>query len=191
MCDCGCNNCGPNLMGYLGALLPAGSQVKTGFIIELDWSIFGSAGSATDLQNAIEGCVYSSGGFNAVSVAVNGSYLSNSAYVTVAVETYYDHANLEDVGDWLRGIIQGCLPGVQVTFQDRTVGVTTTDAAGNPLPQGNAPNQPGQPSQCDWSKMKWSDYLACQLGITPSSAALVGLGIGAVGVIAIASLARR
>lgn len=45
-------------------------------------------------------------------------------------------------------------------------------------------------SQCDWSKMTFGDYAACQLGIKPSQAVIVGV-IGALaGVILISKLAK-
>jgi hypothetical protein len=66
--------------------------------------------------------------------------------------------------------------------------------AGNWLTGRNCkrlPSAADKPAQCDWAKMKWDEYLACSLGITPSSAALVGLGLGAVGVFALIALAKR
>jgi hypothetical protein len=189
MCGCGCNNC-HGLMGLLGSLLPAGSQVKTGFQVSLDWSMFGSQASAADISNVIEGCVYTTGGFDAVSVDVQGSYFSNSAYITVAVQTVNDHADIEDVGNWIQGQIQTCLPDIQIVRRDATVGIGQTDSVGNPLPQGNQ-RKDDTPAKCDWSKLKWSDWLACEMGITPSSAALVGAVAGIGGVFLILTLAKR
>lgn len=55
------------------------------------------------------------------------------------------------------------------------------------LPTSGAPNDP---AQCDWNKLSFSEYAACQLGITPSRAAVVGVIAALVGVIAISKIAK-
>lgn len=183
-------------MGLLGATLPAGSQVKVGFEVKKPGFI-GQSGDPVDYQNAIEGCVYSTGGFDYVQVAYKNGYVYD--YATIVVTTTVDHGDIEDVGNWIQGAIQSCLPELEIVRRDTTVPI-----AGTP---DNSGCQPGThksgwlftscvpdtapPSQCDFSKMKWADWLACEIGITPSSAALVGAGLGIGAIVLIASLARR
>lgn len=164
-------------------MLPAGSQVKTGFNIGVQTATASmTQGIADDLSNTIEGCVYATGGFSSVSVAVTWHYFSELVYVTVAVETVNDHADIEDVGTWIQGAIQSCVPDVEIVSKDRTVGVGAVDSSGNPLPQGNTPPGAPPPSQCNWDAMTLGDYLACQTGVTKSTALIVG-AVLAVGVI--------
>src|SRR5215813_11988657 len=198
-CDCGgqCGGCGL-LSGFLGALLPAGSQVKTGFELGVSTAL-GAPGLtqsiADNLRDTIEGCVYATGGFTQVSVLVDWHYLSSLVYVTVAVTTANDHGDLQDVGSWIGGAIVACVPDVEIVSQDRTVGQGTTDSAGNPLPQGSTPPvtaPPGTPppsGQCSWSQQGFFDYLACQLGVTRTAATAIGIAGGIV--IAMMITARR
>ncbi|MDE2019805.1 MAG: hypothetical protein KGJ13_05685 [Patescibacteria group bacterium] len=173
-----------------GLPLPAGSLVKVGFQVYPGVTLIGSQSLADDYSAAIEGCVYASGGFDLVQVQWAGGYFSSDAYVTAVVQTAQDHGDIEDVGSWVQGILQECLPGLQVLRRDKTVGVGLTDSQGNQLPQGNQPGG-AAPSRCDWSKLKWADWIACQFGVTPSSAALIGVGLGVGVVVLIASLARK
>src|SRR5215470_6985690 len=198
-CDCGgqCGGCGL-LSGFLGALLPAGSQVKTGFQIGVS-TVLGSGitqSIADNLRDTIEGCVYATGGFSQVSVLVDWHYLSSLVYVTVAVTTTNDHGDIQDVGNWIGGAIVACVPDVEIVSQDRTVGQGTTDAAGNPLPQGPTPpattppgTTPPPSGQCSWSQQGFFDYLACQLGVTRTAATAIGIAGGVV--LAMVITARR
>lgn len=117
MCDRGCNSCGDSfsgLNGLLGALLPAGSTVTVTLDVSVDWSLFGGGSLTTEINNEVEGCIWNSGGFNAVQASFNGSYTSNNASLTVTVQTYNDHGDINDVGAWVQGIIQDCVPELNV-----------------------------------------------------------------------------
>lgn len=183
MCHCGgqCGQCGSGGLGRLmGALLPAGSQVKTGFEIDPG---FLSTYSTADLQNIIEGCVYSTGGFDAVNVGITSEgFYTRNLYVVVAVTTTDDHAALEDVGMWIQGAIQACAPDLTILRKYDTVGQGATDSQGNPLPQGNQPPSGtppgGAPGQCSWATSKsLGDYLACEFGVSTGSAVIIGVAL--------------
>ena len=199
-CDCGgqCGGCGL-LSGFLGALLPAGSQVKTGFELGVSTAL-GAPGLtqsiADNLRDTIEGCVYATGGFSQVSVLVDWHYLSSLASVTVAVTTVNDHGDINDVGNWIGGAIASCVPDVEIVSQSQTFGQGSTDAAGHPIPQGSTPPVTAPPGvtpppsgQCVWSQMGFFDYLACQLGVTRTAATAIGIAGGIV--IAMMITARR
>jgi hypothetical protein len=163
-------------MGRLMGALPTSSQIKVGFQFGLKDTLFTNQDDATNIQNTIEGCVYSTGGFSSVAVDIQWAWYSASIYVTVAVQTANDFAMLEDVGSLILGAIQSCLPNLDLIRRDNTVGVGAADAAGNPLPQGNAPPPGSNPQgKCDWSTSKSvGDYLACQFGVSTGSAVAIG-----------------
>jgi hypothetical protein len=181
MCNCGgqCGHCASTGLGWLmGGLLPANSQVKTRLQIQVDAPLGITQSIADGLQNTIEGCVYATGGFSSVTVLIDWHYIYDVVWAVVAVTTVNDHADIEDVGAWIQGAIQACVPDVTVVSRDNTVGVGATDSAGNPLPQGNNPpvNNPQSPGTCNWATSKSvGDYLACQFGVSTGTAVTIGV----------------
>ena len=116
-CGCGkscCTDSFSGLNGLLGAMLPANSIVTVTLDVSVDWSLFGGGSLTTEINNEVEGCVWNSGGFNAVQASFNGSYVSNRASLIVTVQTYNDHGDVGDVGAWIQGIIQDCVPELNV-----------------------------------------------------------------------------
>lgn len=103
-------------MGRLGRLrgdekkLCAGSTVRVGF--ELPFSFIGVPG---DFQEAVEGCLYTTGYFDFVKVQLNSGLAH--VYVTVQAVTSADFGKREDFGDLAAGVIYNC-GGQQVNRRD-------------------------------------------------------------------------
>lgn len=216
--SCGCHNtcggCGGGLRGLGG--LPAGSAVKVGFELQKP-GVLRTSGDPLDWGPAIEGCVYRSGAFTDVRVAYDARGWFHD-YVTVVMETYEDLGNIEDAGDYAETAIRDCFPDLVITRRDATVGVGATDSQGNALPQGGTPGSPTTPGSqgCPqgtapvwhWWGLKTTcdpiqapandecehksgmDWMACELGIGPSSGAVVGVVVALVAVIAISKIAK-
>lgn len=202
-CGCGgqCGNCGL-MSGLLGALLPAGSQVKVGFEISRP-SNFGSVNPDT-ASGDIGGCVYASGGFNDVQVSYERGEFHD--YITVLVTTFNEHGDIEDVGNWIQGILQDCLPDISITRRDPTVLYSSPSGApqSGKCPQGYydaggwfsvdcrpLPPQGAPPEHCDWKTSKSvGDYLACQFGISTEKAVLIGAGLAVVAAVVIGKALR-
>ncbi len=136
--SCECNNGG--LKGLMGSLLAAGSQIRVTFTL-------GSVPtySIEDITSTIEGCLYNSGAFTFVSATVQAEGVLYNARVTVAVETYFDFAQLEDVGGYIHQQLQNCFPELQIVNRSSVTLDYVPDAvAGNPNVQ-----QPNANSQAD------------------------------------------
>lgn len=84
---------------------------------------------------------------------------------------------------------------IQFRFEPLSGQPAPPPMVGTPYPNtgSNAtnPNAPAPPpGQCDFSKMSLTNYLACQLGVTPSSAATIGV-VGTLGVVLLIALAVK
>lgn len=195
----------------LGGMLPAGSIVTVTLQLAVNWSFFGGGGLRQYVLDQVEGALYGTGGFSQVSLTFEGSFTSNTVTVGVTVKTVYDHADVEDVGNWIQGAIQEY---TDLNFKSRSA-ATSPNAVSNipPQQQQNIPgskcplgyydngwfsvncvplpvNTPSNPSQCDWDRLSLADYAACQLGIKPTEAVIAGAVIALVGVIAISKLVK-
>ncbi len=184
MCGCGCNNCSDSfsgLNGLLGALLPAYSQFRVGFHIDLL--------SGIDSQ-AVQDCLWGSNSFYDLEVVLTRP--GYEYYLLISGKTVFDFGNVEDVGSYIQQQLESC--GLSVKSRDAVaVDSVPEGTAQDVINQINLGNQNNNkpPSQCDWSKQKWDEYLACTMGITPSSAALVGAVAGIGGLFLILTLAKR
>jgi len=198
----------------LGGMLPSGSNVSVTVQLSVNYAFFGGGSLRQYVLEQVEGALYGTGGFSQVSLTFDGSYISNTVTVGITVKTVYDHADVEDVGNWIQGAIQEY---TDLNFKSRSVATSpnavsaTVPPPGNPatvLPGSKCPagyydngwfsvncvplpaNTPSNPSQCDWDKLSLVDYAACQLGIKPTEAVIVGAVAALVGVIAISKIAK-
>lgn len=94
-----------------GPVLCAGSEIRVGF--QLAYSL--TPYFLNDLSEAVEGCLYASGGFDSVIVQIQeGSFY---VYVLVKGVTAVDFADKEDVGALVAGVINQC-GGKQIGRRD-------------------------------------------------------------------------
>jgi len=182
----------------LGELLANGSRIRIGFRL-LD--LYGGIADRSGVPDDIEGCLYQTGAFNSVTVQLSESAALD--YLLIQGEVATDFAAVEDVASLIAGQVAQCLPsGMSITSSDalaidfrptgRTDAAAPRDTHGGLIcPPGTRAQsvwgglstqcvkiggQPdGAPSQCDWSKLSIGDYLACQLGVTPTTAILIGI----------------
>lgn len=196
----------------LNGMLPAGSIVTVTVQLAVNWSFFGGGGLRQYVLEQVEGALYGTGGFSQVSTTFEGSYTSLTVTVGITVKTVYDHADVEDVGNWIQGAIQEY---TDLNFKSRSAATSPNAVSTIPsqqqqsIPGSKCPpgyydngwfsvncvplpsNQQVTPSgQCDWDKLSLADYAACQLGIKPTEAVIVGAVIALVGVIAISKIAK-
>lgn len=110
--SCNCDN--RRGLGRLGAeskKLCAGSTFHVGFQLAFSLSPY----FLNDLSEAVEGCLYQTGGFGSVSVQVTeGAFY---VYVLVRGVTAVDFGQVEDVGALIAGVINQC-GGKQIGRRD-------------------------------------------------------------------------
>lgn len=210
----GCCNQG---LGALAGYLVAGSRIRVGFRVNAGDDAMPNY-SVDDIANTIEGCLYNTGSFNYVRAYVQPEDIFTGAYVTIEAEPYHDFAQAEDVGGFIQQTLAYCFPQLSIKKRDAVVvDYVPASAANNPNVQQptSSPSGSGQKcppgfydngwfgvncvplptnnpasNKCDFSNQSWSDYLACQLGIKPSQAALAGVVVGLVGIIAIGKIVK-
>jgi len=166
-----------------------------------------SVGWSQDLEGRIKNALWNHGGFSNVNAGQIGGWLN--PYISIRVTTRSDFAHLSDVFDTIQGAIwqsgyapqstdfvveyspaQSNQPGIATAGTGGTVNTPSPSSGGSWWPFGGSSNQQSAPSECDWASMSWGNYLACQLGIKPTEAVIVG-AIGALaGVILISKIAK-
>jgi hypothetical protein len=179
------------LDGLLGALVVSGSRVRAGFEYQSNASIAEhNAGedTAATIQEVLSGAMLGSGVFRDAFVQVNEPAWMGlqHGYITASGTTYQDVNDPYEISNLIAGLIQSYLPVLTVTRRDPVaIDYVPPEAARrsgvqqvyDPSRQQQNQNQFGQPSKCDWDKLSIGDYVACQLGITPTA----GIAAGAVG----------
>lgn len=208
----GCCNQG---LGQAGTVM-TGSYVVAGSIIEwggyLRASDVGAIYPFTEYwKDVIEGCLYQTGGFSSVQASKVAGLVND--YIGIRVEVANDFSKLEDVFNLIVGQLSSC---ADIYLDSRAFWILSVPAN---TPNDNQYAQPGaggstnpgsqsssssswwpfgsknltndSPTKCNWSKLSWTDYLACQLGLTPSSAGLVGVGLGVGAVVLLLALSKR
>lgn len=206
--SCGCHDCNHSsslgaLMDLygLGALLAAGSRVRVGFELSF-FSIY----DTQEVINNLEGCLGNTGQFSSLDITIVPSSFGRH-YLLVNAETARDFTKTEDFGALVAQTLQLCVPEVSISRRDVVaVDYVPPTAPANAQQQRDAHGQivcapglvwqqgwfggscvqppgssaPQQPGQCD---AEWqqgiSNYLACELGVTPNQALMVA-GLGAV-----------
>ncbi len=178
------------LNGLMGALVAKGSRVRAGFEYQSNASIAQhNAGedTAATIQEVLAGAMLGSGVFSQAFVQVNEPAWMGlqHGYITASGTTYGDVNDPYEISNVIAGLIQTYLPVLTVTRRDpvaidyvppEAVGKPGVQQVYDPSQQQNQ-NQPNQPSKCDWNKLSVGDYVACQLGITPTA----GIAAGAIG----------
>jgi hypothetical protein len=196
----------------LGGTLLAGSWITAGFKLSGDTPNY----SVQDITDTVEGCLYQSGSFNTVIAYLQPEGIFNDAYLTVDAEPYHDFADIQDVGGFIQQVLGYCFPQLVIKQRDSVIVnfspvSSGNNVSGNPVitqPGSKCPvgfydngwfsvncvplpvNQPNAPGQCDWNKLSFADYAACQLGVKPSQAVIAGVVVALVGVIAISKIAK-
>ncbi len=177
------------LNGLMGALVASGSRVRAGFEYQSNASIAEhNAGedSATNIQSVLSGAMLGSGVFSQAFVQVNEPAWMGyqHGYITASGTTYQDVNDPYEISNTIAGLIQSYLPVLTVTRRDAVaIDYVPPGAVGRPgVQQVYSPPAPGQqnqlpgaPSNC--AGMSAGDWIACQLGITPTA----GIAAGAIG----------
>lgn len=174
--------------------------------------------SVSDVGDVVEGCLYSTGAFWSVGLSESG-WIKQEVTIRVTCATDFTRlADVRDliIGELYNcaGIRVEQFGYAVVSVPARATNAGTVGTSGNPAsdgitannkcPQGfydngwfsvncvplPTANASSSPAQCDWNKLSFSEYAACQLGITPSKAAVVGVIAALVGVIAISKIAK-
>lgn len=178
------------LNGLMGALLVSGSQVRVGFAYE-------SVATQSQINQGLERPVYiqdmlrnsllEAGIFDSVSVTVSPPPISfvTDGYILVQGTTRGQQGDPNNIGLIVQNFIAQALPAINVTRRDPVVidAVPTSAIGRSDVAQVNAQQyapqnqQQNQSQECDWDKLSFGDYVACQLGITSP---IGGIGAGAV-----------
>lgn len=215
-CEQSGGNCnqGLGLLGQQGTATTgdyvlAGSRIAWGghIVQQQDGA---AVGWTQNLEASIKNALWAHGGFSEVNAGQIGGWLN--PYISIRVTTRSDFAHLADVFATIEGAIwqSGYAPestdfvveyspaspgqsGVATAGTGGTINTPSPVSGGGswwPFGGGGSSNSNSSPSECDWANMSWGNYLACQLGIKPTEAVIVG-AIGALaGVILISKLAK-
>lgn len=202
------------MLGQQGTVL-TGSYVVAGTVIEwggyLRASDIGQIYPFNDYwQDVIEGCLYQTGGFSLVQASKVAGWVND--YVGIRVEAANDFAKLEDVFNLIVDQLSFCAgiypdskafwvlstpSGTPNNNQYALPGVGGSSNSGQSnsngsswWPFGSSSGGGNSSSECDWSRQSWADYAACQLGIKPSQAAIAGVVVALVGIIAIGKIVK-
>jgi len=212
-CEQSGGNCNQGL-GMLGqqGTVTIGDYVLAGSVIAWGGHIVqvqdgASVGWTQDLEGRIKNALWAHGGFSNVNAGQIGGWLN--PYISIRVTTRSDFAHLADVFDTIQGAIwqAGYAPqstdfvveyspaqpnqtGIATAGTGGTVNAPTSNNGGSWWPFGGSNNQQPASAECDWASMSWGNYLACQLGIKPTEAVIVGAVGALVGVIAISKLVK-
>jgi len=196
----------------LGALLVEGSQFAVGVEVVAPETFTGGSLDVGVLIDDLEGCLYDTHAFHAVSIEYNSGSVYHD-YLTVKGTVANDFADQDDLRRLVVGIVRQCAPYLSITREDAITVIPPSGRANDPniasqVTQGNVTcrppdviandfigrayckkvETPGQPKKCDLDDLGFSKWIACNLGISPSSAQTVMI-FG--GVILIAALFRR
>ncbi len=177
-----CQQCTSNgLAGWADALI-AGSFIRVGFRLNTAYGTPEDQDSGA-LMARVMSCLYADGKLDYVDAEFSSGWFTD--YITVTGRTLIDFAQAEDVGGYIQQVIQRCLPYVTISGRDPVVvDSIPADQAQTPgvqqptwqqyQPPGTGQYRGSAPSGCSFEKMSLTDYLACQLGMTPTNAAVVG-----------------
>lgn len=207
---------GSGLNGLMGELLPAQARFRLGLHLSAD-DFF--AQGEENVLNEIEGCLYGTGAFHEIRVSATGTFdryyliegktaaafaqerdlsalivgtIQNCA-VSVRTVNSVDSLMIDIPAEYPVGPPPGTSPHPSSV---------PPPPPGSKCPQGYydagwlwtvckpLPPTGAQPEECDLNKQSFSNYVACQLGVTPSTAAMVGVVGALVGVILIAKIAK-
>jgi len=177
------------LYGLMGALVAAGSRVRAGFEYQSNASIAQHGegqDTASYIQEVLSGAMLGSEVFSQAFVQVNEPAWMGyqHGYITASGTTYTDVNDPYEISNLIASLIQSYLPVLTVTRRDPVaIDYVPPGAAGrpgvqqvyNPPAPGQQNQLPGAPSQC--AGMSAGDWIACQLGITPTA----GIAAGAIG----------
>jgi len=214
-CEQSGGNCnqGLGLLGQQGTVTTgdyvlAGSKIAWGGHI-VQQQDNAAVGWTQELEGRIKNALWAHGGFSNVNAGQLGGWLN--PYISIRVTTGVDFAHLSDVFDTIEGAIwqSGYAPestdfvveyspaqpnqsGIATAGTGGTVNASNSSGGGSwwPFGGGGSGGSISSPSECDWASMSWGNYLACQLGIKPTEAVIVGAVGALVGVIAISKLVK-
>ena len=179
-----CPQCAQSGLAGLGDTLATGSFIRVGFRINTAYGTRESE-DPNALALAAMSCLYRDGRLDYVNADVSTGWFTD--YLTITARTLIDFGDAEDVGGYIQQVIQRCIPYATINSRDAVVIDSIPDTVAQ-LPSVAQPNwqqyQPpnaGQyrgttPANCSWGQQSFTDYLACQLGLTPTNAAIVGAG---------------
>lgn len=195
-----CEDCATKSLGLsgfgLGDLTPAYSSFRVGFHVGviIDPFSWGDTQAIEKVRSAIEDCMWGSNAFYDLSVQLIDNPTEN--YLIVSGKTVFDFSDKEDIGGYIWQQLSSC--GISnIKSRDAVVidAIPAQYAGQSGVQQPityvyGDPNKPPK-AKCDWATSKsWTDYLACQLDVTTSTAVTVGVVAALVGVIAISKLAK-
>lgn len=191
--SCNCNN---KLMGNLmGALmLPDGATFRIGMNITPD--------RVPDVPADVEGCLYNTGAFWEVSASIPNAddWFSVHPYLVIQGRTATAFADSNDLKNLIVGQLQaGCaLSVISVNAVDNlvidSIPQEYVGQAGaqqpnyndsNVTPQNNNSGNPNQSAKCDWNKLSFGDYIACETGFTKTTGMIAVVALLLVGVVAL------
>jgi len=182
----------------LGDPLARGSFIRVGFNVTTPYGA--PEDDPATLELRIMSCLYSTGLFDYVDAAFTSGYLKD--YVTITARTLIDFGQAEDAAGNITEVLKSCAPNITLLSRDPLVIDSIPEEQAN-VPGVQQPNHQqyqnqyrGDPNankpkvDCWKTTTSWSDYLACQLGVTPTSAATLGV-IGALLAVVVISKASR
>ena len=170
-----------SVQGWSGGVLPGGARFAQGFHLEYDPAI-----PKSYIADELEGCLYGSGGFVELQIT-QPTFSFFTEYWQIEGRTSEAFGQAQDLQNLIRGTVQACAVTTKIrdefplqiySVPDPMLGV---DLGTQQIPQvmGGA----GGAGKCNFSTMNIGDYLACQLGITKTSAATLGVVAGVLGAI--------
>lgn len=197
-CQSGMGCCGSGLSGLygldnlMGALLAAGSQVRVGFAYEsvaTQSQINQGLDRPVYIQDMLRNSLLEAGVFDSVSVTVSPPPVSflTDGYILIQGINRGQQSNPDNIGLTVQNFIAQALPAIAVTRRDPVVidAIPASAQGRSDVAQPNwqqytpqAQQQQAQAGECNWDRLSFGDYIACQLGITSP---LGGVGVGAVG----------
>ena len=182
----------------MGALVPAGTRFRLGMhITESGYFEAGKQRAIDDIRT----CLLQSGAFAEINVSVTGVV---NRYYLIQGRTTDSLNDTEALKNLIVGWIQACAVGVQsVDDVDSLIidSIPAQYANQTGVQQPNYQDYTGQQNQppgqkCEWSKMSFGNYVACQLGIKDAiggvTAGATGalVGVGALTILAVVLLKR-
>jgi hypothetical protein len=147
--------------------------------LEQDGISYGT--SANDLGGSINAFISIQGFTN--KWFPSGTDLANAIYGSINARSYAIDPNTIQFCVQLSGG-DGSLVG---SGNCQTQGPPAAPPAYTPTPEQVTQDQSGQPAQCDWSSMSFSQWLSCELGFSSqiTAGATAALAVGAVFVLAL------
>lgn len=188
----------PALLSGLSGVdaLAAGSFIRVGFNVRTSYGT--PEDDPATLELKIMSCLYSTGLFDNVDAVFAGGYLKD--YVTISARTLIDFSQAEDAAGNITEVIKNCAPRVTLVSRDPIV-IDSIPEAQAEQPGVQQPNYrryetqyrgtPDAPKKDCWNSTdSWSNYLACELGVTPTYAAVGGVVFGLLAVVVIGKAFR-